>query len=577
MRTKRKNRLLSLALSLCLLLSVLPISGMTYAAEQTACPNHTLHDDTCDLCNIQDKTPAACTLTEGHVGKCASVMAFGASSKAPTSADTDISWYDSNALRSSYEIHSAAQLAGLAELVNAGNDFSGTMFTLTANLDLNNQEWMPIGKGYMDWDAEEASLGFSGIFDGGGHTVTGLSITVNSAASNTEEILGGAGLFGFLLGGTVKNLTVYGTVNVQNYGVWDMGNDAGIVGFCADGTVENCINYATIVGASYTGGGIVGYNDGGIITKCTNYGTVSMSKGAGQITGGVVGYSVNGEISYCHNAGAVSYSSGVGAGYAGGILGSGEWGQPNTIQSCYNSGTVSSNYSASWTGQGGICGSTHYVTIKDCYNSGLVSNTSQSPATCGAIGGNCGDTSIIMNCYYLDTSCGQGYSEISSSVSPGTIGITTKTSEELKDISILQGLNKTSLDWGFAEEVDFPVLLFTLPADYTAVDEAITRANALNKNDYKDFSAVEAAINAVIRGKNAAEQADVGEMKNAIEDAIAGLIKKEIPSTSSSTPPVDIPQTGDTATLWPWAFLMLAALTGCGALLFYRKRRVREK
>ena len=99
-------------------------------------------------------------------------------------------------------------------------------------------------------------------------------------------------------------------------------------------------------------------------------------------------------------------------------------------------------------------------------------------------------------------------------------------------------------------------------ADYTKVDEAIAKANALNKNDYKDFSGVEAAVNAVVRGKNITEQSEVDAMAKAIEDAIAALEKKPTgtkPGTSDKSP-----LTGNTSNLALWISLLLA---GGGAAL----------
>ena len=99
-------------------------------------------------------------------------------------------------------------------------------------------------------------------------------------------------------------------------------------------------------------------------------------------------------------------------------------------------------------------------------------------------------------------------------------------------------------------------------ADYTKVDEAIAKANALNKNDYKDFSGVEAAVNAVVRGKNITEQSEVDAMAKAIEDAIAALEKKPTgtkPGTSDKSP-----LTGNTSNLALWISLLLA---GGGAVI----------
>ena len=94
-------------------------------------------------------------------------------------------------------------------------------------------------------------------------------------------------------------------------------------------------------------------------------------------------------------------------------------------------------------------------------------------------------------------------------------------------------------------------------ADYTKVDKAIAKANALNKNDYKDFSGVDAAVNAVVRGKNITEQSEVDAMAKAIEDAIAALEKKPTstkPGTSDKSP-----LTGNTSNLALWISLLFAS------------------
>ena len=109
-------------------------------------------------------------------------------------------------------------------------------------------------------------------------------------------------------------------------------------------------------------------------------------------------------------------------------------------------------------------------------------------------------------------------------------------------------------------------------ADYTKVDAAIAKANALNKNDYKDFSGVETAVKAVVRGKNITEQSEVDKMAKAIEDAIAALEKKPAstkPGTSDKSP-----QTGDTSNLALWISLLLASGGATiGATVVSRKKK----
>ena len=94
-------------------------------------------------------------------------------------------------------------------------------------------------------------------------------------------------------------------------------------------------------------------------------------------------------------------------------------------------------------------------------------------------------------------------------------------------------------------------------ADYTKVDAAIAKANALNKNDYKDFSGVETAVKAVVRGKNITEQSEVDKMAKAIEDAIAALEKK--PASTKQGTSDKGPQTGDSSNLVLWISLLFAS------------------
>ena len=118
-------------------------------------------------------------------------------------------------------------------------------------------------------------------------------------------------------------------------------------------------------------------------------------------------------------------------------------------------------------------------------------------------------------------------------------------------------LNRAKLtQWRQAIEDAIAALQYK-DADYTKVDAAIAKANALNKDEYKDFTAVEAAVKAVVRGKNITEQSEVDKMAKAIEDAIAALEKKPAstkPGTSDKSP-----QTGDTSNLALWIALLLAS------------------
>ena len=109
-------------------------------------------------------------------------------------------------------------------------------------------------------------------------------------------------------------------------------------------------------------------------------------------------------------------------------------------------------------------------------------------------------------------------------------------------------------------------------ADYTKVDAAIAKANALKKDDYKDFSGVETAVNAVVRGKNITEQSEVDKMAKAIEDAIAALEKK--PASTKPGTADKSPQTGDTSNLALWtALLFISGGAAIGTTVVSRKKK----
>ena len=132
-----------------------------------------------------------------------------------------------------YEISTAAQLAWLAQQVNNKNVFSGKTVMLTADIDLGEQEWTPIGKNR--WRS------FQGTFDGNGHIVTGLKIS----SGNADNV----GLFGPISKAIVKNLIVEGNVNMPN-----RSTIGGIVADNSGGTVQNCGFYGVVEGWTSVGG-----------------------------------------------------------------------------------------------------------------------------------------------------------------------------------------------------------------------------------------------------------------------------------------------------------------------------------
>ena len=213
-----------------------------------------------------------------------------------------------------YQISTAEQLKLFRDIVNgAGGQTQnrGAYAVLTANIDLNNEPWTPIGN-----YTEGNQIYYEGTFDGGGHTISGLNVTGKFRYVS---------LFGAVKGGTIKNLTVAGNVS-HNYN-WT-GLDChvgGIVGGALDAaTIENCSNNCSVTGGSGDFiGGIAGSNiDNARIIDCYNVGTIT---GTIYGTGGVTGFNM-GTISNCYNVGTVKGNYAVGE-----IVGRNN----GTVENCY--------------------------------------------------------------------------------------------------------------------------------------------------------------------------------------------------------------------------------------------------
>lgn len=220
--------------------------------------------------------------------------------------DADISWYKD--ADNEFTLTNAAELFGLAQLVNGGTNFANKTVKLGEDIDLIGYIWTPIGIG---------NYSFKGVFDGGNHKIT--SMNVHAAGTSY------AGLFGYVLGGTVKNLRVEGSVK---YTGGTFGYVGGIVGCCdSSGKVTNCLSKVMIAAqGNYYVGGVVGNLITGTINLCWNEGTVNGGSGS---VGGIVGTNSGGTVTNCANFGEVTGSS-----TAGGIVGIG------TAANSYNLGDV---------------------------------------------------------------------------------------------------------------------------------------------------------------------------------------------------------------------------------------------
>ena len=237
----------------------------------------------------------------------------------------------------SYTVYNADGLLNIAELVNGGK--TDINITLDKNIDLTGKDWTPIGTSFDN--------SYTGTFDGGGHTITGLTITTKDQF---------VGLFGYLnRAGTVKNVVMEGIQITSNH---MFGNTGGVAGF-SWGTIENCSVSGSVSGTKCVGG-VVGAQKAGSITGCSSSATV---KGTVDV-GGVAGEKW-GSMTACYATGNVTLEIDSPKNLSGGGLvgfngGSG-------VLACYATGNVTSTGSS--TGQvhiGGFLGN-NYTTVTACY------------------------------------------------------------------------------------------------------------------------------------------------------------------------------------------------------------------
>ena len=260
----------------------------------------------------------------------------------------------------SYTVTSADGLMNIAELVNGGK--SDINITLTADIDLTGKDWTPIGTDYDN--------SYKGTFDGGGHTITGLTFTTN------DEF---AGLFGWLnRAGSVKNVVMEGVQITSNqiYG----GSIGGVVGY-GWGTIENCSVSGSVSGTVYVGG-VVGVQIGGSITGCNSSATV---KGTVDV-GGVAGQTnSSATLTACYATGNVTIEINPRKNIAGGSLVGMNAG--SSLLACYATGNVTSTGSSTgYVHIGGFLGDNYNTTVTACYwknnhEQGIGYNTKSTEAT----------------------------------------------------------------------------------------------------------------------------------------------------------------------------------------------------
>ena len=239
----------------------------------------------------------------------------------------------------SYTVTSADGLMNIAELVNGGK--SDINITLDKNIDLTGKGWTPIGTSFDN--------SYKGTFDGGGHTITGLTVTTNDQF---------VGLFGYLnRAGTVKNVVMEGIQITSNH---MFGCTGGVVGY-SWGTIENCSVSGSVSGTVYVGG-VVGAQIGGSITGCSSSATV---KGTVDV-GGVAGQTnSSATLTACYATGNVIIEMDPKKNIAGGGLVGMNAG--SSLLACYATGNVTSTGSSTgYVHIGGFLGN-NYTTVTACY------------------------------------------------------------------------------------------------------------------------------------------------------------------------------------------------------------------
>lgn len=458
-------------------------------------------------------------------------------------------------------IASQEDLIALAEFLNSGNaeqfdaeaagigNCHGYYFKQTADIDLTGVTWEPIGY--------SGNYYFAGNYNGGGHSITNAV----STGKVDPDGFATAGIFGWVAFGSVENLHVK-NANFVATGQNNYSYVGGIAGVCYGSSIKNC----SVVNSSLESkrnnnnncaGSIVGYSTGGTFEKCAaeNNQVKTMAYG-----GGFVG-EVDDDPSYgagtstftnCYTANC-SVSSKTddvqGVSLVGGFVGE-MTDSALTVNNCYvyramlsTEGTAVPGIKATGVFAGHLWGGSSIVDT-NCFfgacgtteNAGTASEKTEEEFRNGTVAGLLGEAFAQVG-DYPKINGPADYSSVDAAIAKANALI----KDDYKDFSSVEtAINSVVQGKTLAEQAEVDAMAKAIEdaiaalqykdADYTKVDEAIAKANALNKDNYKDFSAVEAAVNAVVRDKNITEQSEVDAMAKAIEDAIAALVKK--PSSS---------------------------------------------
>lgn len=531
---------------------------------------------------------------------CVPMGVFAESAADVWDGTADTSWYTSAPDASEYHISTAEQLAGLAQLVNADpgtTNFAGKTFYLENDLDLSGHEWISIGT-VLGGDCPEYS--FCGVFDGQGHVISNLYSHESDieGADESHNLLRNA-LFGSVYNGEVKNL------GVADAEIWiDPKDDSAagkgiLVDWMGKSKITNCWTSGSIYSGTKTEkniGGIVGITMQG----CTISGCYSTATLTGNFTNSE-GYYKNPDPATwpCDTIGGI-----VGARFDGSLTVTDCWFDGkivvNSIQAAVG-GIVGCTATVN-NSVGGSVGDAD-IAIKNCMVTTTDMGVDKDGNTCWVAYALSG---TVENCYWPNDTkygpsplaSGEGTAVTDFTSADVLAGLQTNAGAGVEWVA---GINHPTFSWdnrnipadytavngaiASAEAIDGSLYanygdveaainnvdrskskmqqadvdamaqaienaitaLQYKDADYTKVDEAIAKANALNKDAYTDFTAVEEAINAVVRDKNITEQDKVDAMAKAIVDAMAALEQKPAVTPTPTATPTAVPSASPTA------------------------------
>lgn len=477
------------------------------------------------------------------------------------------------------------ELLQFAKAVDNGDydDKTDAVVSLDADLDLTGVAWKPIGS-VFDGDGNLLHY-FSGKFYGNGHTISNLDFSENYGKAEYPVF----GFFSVAYGAEISGLTIQGKLDVSNSGYVFFGTVAGVAenskisdcvsdvsftdtntyvngtaalcGYAINSTIEHCQNKGnfsiTTDTTSLQMGGIVGLAENSTVQYCANTGDMTSWT---PHTGGIVGQLYQGsKIINCYSTGKM-VPLGKGTTDFGGIAGT-VWAGAE-IKHCYFAGEMDlSQYTATkpYKRLGGLVGKVESGTpvFENNYYTATENVASCGTSTFAAGTAEAIDSMKTQEFYDKLTQNGGDYRfnpngtpllpgpkyTVTFTVSPAELTnvVITANGQPLTNGSIdleagvypvtvtADNCEPFSADITITADTATHAQTLTLtykPADYTKVDAAIAKANALNKDNYMDFSGVEAAVNAVVRGKNITEQSEVDAMAKVIEEAINALVRK---------------------------------------------------